>query len=150
MFFLDITYIRCLDPDCINSVQSQLKFPTWPSTRSVVSKVQVVFNPLTNLPIFHVTGSVYPSGVSVYKFVICQDIDCDMSRAIFVDYGGTRFKLDRAIVGDLFIDNQGITTASIRTIYLPTNETINVIVRMGLTDDPDIDRMTFVQPSLLN
>ncbi|CAF4992835.1 unnamed protein product, partial [Rotaria sp. Silwood1] len=88
----DITYIRCLDPDCTESIQSQLTIANRSSsTRSPIIRVQVVIDPLTDLPVFHLTGSIYPSNVPVYMFVSCPDVECDMSRAIYINYGGARF-----------------------------------------------------------
>ncbi|CAF3087834.1 unnamed protein product [Rotaria sp. Silwood2] len=85
----DITYIRCLDPDCTESIQSQLTIANRSSpTRSPIARVQVVIDPLTDLPVFHLTGSIYPSNVPVYMFVACQNVECDMSRAIYINYGG--------------------------------------------------------------
>ncbi|CAF3513048.1 unnamed protein product [Rotaria sp. Silwood1] len=98
----DITYIRCLDPDCTESIQSQLTIANRSSsTRSPIIRVQVVIDPLTDLPVFHLTGSIYPSNVPVYMFVSCQDVECDMSRAIYINYGGARFGLSRVQVSDV-------------------------------------------------
>jgi hypothetical protein len=82
-------------------------------------------------------------------FVVCQDVQCDMSQAVYVNYGGARFGLSRARVSDVFIDNQGAVIASIRTIYMPTNDTINAIVRMGKSDQTEPETLEIIEPTLL-
>lgn len=94
----------------------------------------------------HLTGWLYPAGTSVYMFVACQDVDCNMSEAIHTNYGGARFGLTRSIVSDLFVDDQGTVSAIIRTIHDPTNTTVNAVVQMSQTDQAEIDVITFVKP----
>ena len=149
MFSLDITYIRCVNPDCTESIQSQLIIANRSSTRTPVTRVQVVIDPLTDLPVFHLTGSTYPSDIPVYMFVACQDIECDMSKAIYINYGA-RFGLKRAIVSDLFVDDEGTVIASINTKYTPTNDTINAVVQMAQSSQAEVDKLTFVEPTLIS
>ncbi|CAF4069747.1 unnamed protein product [Rotaria sordida] len=70
----DITYIRCLNPDCTESIQSQLTIANRSSTRSPVGQVQVVINPLTDLPVFHVTGSTFPADIPVLTATKFEDL----------------------------------------------------------------------------
>ena len=145
---LDITYIRCLDPDCNESKQSQLTIANRSSSsRSPIVRVQIVIDPRTNLPVLHLTGWVYPADISVYMFVACQDTDCDMAEANYTNYGGARFGLRRPTVSDLFVDDQGTISAIIRTIHNPTNTTINAVVQLAQTSTAEIDVLTFVKPS---
>ncbi|CAF0813558.1 unnamed protein product [Adineta steineri] len=146
----DITYIRCLDPDCTQSIQSQLTIANRTSlTRTSIARVQVVIDTLTDLPVFHLTGSIYPSNVPIYMFVACQDIDCDMSKAVYIDYGA-HFDLNRVQVSDVFVDDEGTVIASIRAVYTSTNDTINAIVRMAQSSEAEVDRFTFVEPISIN
>ncbi|CAF1347057.1 unnamed protein product [Adineta ricciae] len=145
----DITYIRCVDPDCTESIQSQLTISNRPSpTRTPIGQVQVVINPLTDLPIFHLTGSIYPTDVPVYMFVVCTNIECNMSEAVYVDYGA-KFGLSRVQVNDLFVDDEGTVIASVRTTYKATNDTINAIVRMALSSEAEVEKLTFVEPVVI-
>ena len=147
LYCLDVTYIRCLDPDCTESTQSQLTIANRSSsTRSPIVSVQIVIDPRTNLPVLHLTGWLYPASTSVYMFVACQDVDCDMTKAIYTNYGGARFGLRRPIVSDLFVDDQGTVSAIIRTIHDPTNTTINAVVQMSQMAQVEIDVLTFVKP----
>jgi hypothetical protein len=111
--------------------------------------VQVVIDPLTDLPVLHLTGSEYPAGTSVYMFVACQDVACDMSRATYINYGGTRFGLNRAYISDVFVDDQGTVSACIRTVHAPTNKTINAVVQMAQTSQAETDTLTFVEPMMI-
>lgn len=147
MFPLDITYIRCLDSDCSESIESQLTLTNRTApTRSSIAKAQVVINPKTDLPVFHLTGSTYPADIPVYMFVACQDIECTMSEATYLDYGA-RFGLKRAQVTDLFVDDEGTAIASVMAVYQPANQTILGVIRMAQSDQPDIEAFTFVKPS---
>jgi hypothetical protein len=149
VFSLDITYIRCLDPDCTESIQSQLTIANRSSpTRSPVARVQVVIDPRTDLPVFHLTGSMYPSNIPLYMFVACQSIDCNMSNAIYINYGSD-LGLNRAQVSDLFVNDEGTVIASIRTIYASTNDTINAVIQMAQSSQADVDKLTFVEPILI-
>ncbi|UJR11569.1 hypothetical protein I4U23_015749 [Adineta vaga] len=145
----DITYIHCIDADCTESIQLQLTIPNRPlPTRSPVTKVQVVINPRTDLPIFHLTGSMYPSNIPLYMFVICQTVECNMAEAIYIDYGA-QFGLNELQVSDLFIDDEGTVIASIRAKYKATNDTINAIVRMAQSSEAAVDSLTFIEPILI-
>jgi hypothetical protein len=81
-------------------------------------------------------------------FVACQDIECNMSKAIYIDYG-THFGMNRARVSDLFVDDEGTVIASIRAIYTSTNDTINAVVRMAQSSEAEVDKLTFVEPTLI-
>jgi hypothetical protein len=81
-------------------------------------------------------------------FVACQDIDCNMSKAIYIDYG-THFGMNRVRVSDLFVDDQGTVIASIRAIYASTNDTINAVIRMAQSNQAEVDTFTFVKPTLI-
>jgi hypothetical protein len=63
-------------------------------------------------------------------FVACQDIECNMSEA-------------------LFVDDKGTVIASIRAIYTSTNDTINAVVRMAQSSQAEVDTFTFVEPTLI-
>lgn len=139
-----------MNSDCTDSVQSQLTIANRSSpNRSPIGRAQVVIDPSTNLPVFHLTGSTYPEDIPIFMFVACQDIECDMSRAIYVNYGGDRFGLSRSSVCDFFADNQHTMISSCLTKYRPRNETINFIIQMAKTDQPEVDKLTFVQPTSL-
>ena len=144
---LDITYIHCLDPNCTQSIQSQLTIANRSSSRSSIIQVQVIIDPRNDLPVFHLTGVIYPSNEAVYMFVACQDVECNMSKAIYVNYG-THFGMDRARVTDLFVDDEGTVTAIIRTIYTSTNDTINAVIQMAESSEAEVDKLTFVEPTL--
>ena len=83
----------------------------------------------------------------MYTFVVCQDIACDMSRAVSIDYGGARFGLSREYASDVFVDDQGTVSAVIRTVHAPTNMTVSAVVQLALTDQAEIETLTFVEPS---
>jgi hypothetical protein len=148
IFFSDITYIHCLDANCTESIQSQLTIANRSSSRSSIIQVQVVIDPRNDLPVLHLTGFIYPSDIPVYIFVACQDIDCNMSKAIYIDYG-THFGMNRVRVSDLFVDDQGTVIASIRAIYASTNDTINAVIRMAQSNEAEVDTFTFVKPTLI-
>jgi len=82
-------------------------------------------------------------------FIICQDIECDMSKATYIDYGN-RFGIGTAQVSDVFVDDQGTVIVSLYTIYRSTNETINAIVRMAKSSQSEVDQLTFVKPILID
>ncbi|CAF1260760.1 unnamed protein product [Didymodactylos carnosus] len=145
----DITYIRCLDPTCSQSNQNQLVVPQLHSA-SVINKgkivgtrVQIVIDPKTGLPILHYTGLLYPANIYTYLFIVCQDVDCDMENAIIIDYG-TKMGLQRVAAHDLFIDDQQIVTIAMRVQY--QNSTVMAFVRMAKSDQPEIEKLTLVEP----
>ena len=145
--FSDITYIHCLDPNCTQLIQSQLTIANRSSSRSSIIQAQVVIDPHNDLPVFHLTGVTYPSSVPVYMFVACQDVECNMSKAVYINYG-MHFGMNRARVTDLFVDDEGTVTAVIRTIYTSTNDTINAVIQMAQSSEPEVDKFTFVKPTL--
>jgi hypothetical protein len=81
-------------------------------------------------------------------FVACQDIECNMSKAVYINYG-SHFGLSRVQVSDLFVDDEGTVIASIRAIYTSTNDTINAVVRMSQSSQAEVDTFTFVEPTLI-
>ena len=80
-----------------------------------------------------------------FTLIACQDIECDMSKAIYVDYGA-RFGMDNSRVVDLFVDDEGTVIATINTKYITTNDTINAVIRMDQSSQPEVDKLTFVEP----
>ena len=146
--FLDITHIRCLDPDCKQFTQSQYALPSRKTERPKLYgvKVQHVVDPQTDLPVFHFIGSEYPSDKSLYMFVACADMECtDMSNVI--DYG-ERLGVNKLQVTDVFADKQGVISACSRVNNAKTNETLNLIVRIGRTKEKTSQGLTIVQPAL--
>ena len=128
-FFVDITYIRCLDADCSQSIQSQLTLPSKANRRLVGTRVQFVINPKTDLPIFHFTATEYPSDIPVYQFIPCTNVECsDLSETI--DYG-VRLGFNQLRVSEMLVDNQGIVIAASRVNNAITNQTLNVFVRIA-------------------
>ena len=81
-------------------------------------------------------------------FVVCPNIECSMSEAVYVDYGA-KFGLNRVQVNDLFVDDEGTVIASVRTTYKATNDTINAIVRMALSSETEVEKLTFVEPVVI-
>jgi hypothetical protein len=135
-FFLDIIYIRCLDADCSQSIQSQLTLPSKTNQRLVGTRVQFVINPKTDLPIFHFTASEYPSNIPVYQFIPCTNIECsDLSEII--DYG-VRLGFNQLRVSEMLVDNQGIVIAALRVNNAITNQTLNAFVRIAQTHSSTI------------
>jgi hypothetical protein len=145
---LDITHIRCLDPDCKKFTQSQYALPSRKTQRPKLYgvKVQHVVDPQTDLPVFHFIGSEYPSDKSLYMLVACADMECtDMSNV--VDYG-ERLDVNKLQVADIFADKQGIISACSLVNNAKTNETMNLIVRVGRTKEKSSKGLTIVQPAL--
>jgi len=127
----DITYIRCLDADCSQSIQSQLTLPSKTNRRLVGTRIQFVINPKTDLPIFHFTASEYPSNIPVYQFIPCTNVECsDLSEVI--DYG-VSLGFNQLRISELLVDNQGIVIAAIRANNAITNQTLNAFVRIAQT-----------------
>ncbi|CAF1085995.1 unnamed protein product [Rotaria sordida] len=125
----DITYIRCLDADCSQSIQSQLTIPSKTKQRLVGTRVQFVINPKTDLPIFHFTASEYPSNIPVYQFIPCTNVECsDLSEII--DYG-VSLGFNQLRVSEMLVDNQGIVIAALRVNNAITNQTLNAFVRIA-------------------
>jgi hypothetical protein len=143
---LAITYIRCLDAECAQSIQHQYAIPSLidrKTQRIAGIQVQHVIDPRTDLPIFHFVGSEYPSGKSVYIFIACEDIDCSETTNV-IDYG-VRLGINKLRVSDMFVDDQGVVIASSRAKYDKTNQTINLIVRIDRTEQKSTDKLTSVQ-----
>lgn len=143
MFFLAITYIRCLDPNCTKNIEYQLSVPD--VTRFSVIRAQAVINPITDLPIFHLRTYIDSTKQPTSMFIVCQDIECDMSKATYIDYGN-RFGIGTAQISEVFVDDQGTVIVSLYTIYRSTNETINAVIRMAKSSEPEVDKLTFVKP----
>ncbi|CAF0874090.1 unnamed protein product [Rotaria sp. Silwood1] len=142
----DITHIRCLDPDCKQSIQSQYTIPSRIVQRPKLFGVQVqhVIDPNTDLPVFHFIASEYPSNKPLYMFIVCGNIECtDMTN--IVDYG-IQLGINQLRVSDVFADDQGTIIACSRVNYIKTNETINLIVRIARTKETRLHELTFVQP----
>lgn len=109
-----------------------------------IGRVQIVIDPLTDFPVFHLIANFRPT-ISTNLFIVCQDIECDMSKVIYIDYG-IRFGIDKVRLLDLFVDDEGTTIAIFNSIYVPTNDTINAVIRMTQTNEPEVDKLTFVNP----
>ena len=98
-----------------------------------------MIDPQTNFPVFHFPGYAYPSRKPLYLFIACGTVDCSEMTNI-IDYG-TLLELDDFQVGDVFADSQGIISSVSRVKRRNTNETINLVVRIGRNDsnfDPSI------------
>ncbi len=103
-----------------------------------------MIDPQTDLPVFHFIGSEYPSEKPLYMFIACANIECsDMNN--IVDYGN-RLGVNQLRVTDVFADNQGIIIANSRVNNAKTNETMNLIVRIGRTKEKSFQEITLVQP----
>ncbi|CAF4563721.1 unnamed protein product [Rotaria socialis] len=143
----DITHIRCLDPDCTKSIQSQYVIPSRMTQRQKLYGVQVqhVIDPKTDLPVFHFIGAEYPSNKPLYMFIACGNIECtDMTN--IVDYG-TQLEVNQLRVADVFVDDQGTIIASSRVNYIKTNQTMNLIVRIARMNETKFKELAMVQPS---
>lgn len=146
ILILDITYIKCLDPDCTQSTEYQYALPPTIERKGKLSgiRVQHVTDLKTDLPVFHFIGSEYPSDKSFYMFIVCENIECSNTTNI-INYGD-RLGVNNLRVADVFVDDQGIIIASSRVNSTKTNETINLIVRIGRTEEKPINQIAFVQP----